>query len=253
MQFTCLNGGCVPGSALCDGDDDCGDLSDEENCTKSSFMTAALMGLLSCIFLFCVGISCLYRIYAAKLRASASFAHQLESEAIDDEFIYREPPPAYSVAIGDPGVISYPAPEFIERYFETDLFPQRTRSLRPNRRRHRSGSGLEQTLSSRSCSRPSNGLTVIGSSGISQFPEVQTQPKPINYTKEEPATSRSNSEGVIELLGFQEAVSHSQENVMLGTCHNSSPCSSPSLSPSRESVTSSTSLEDQDLIESYQS
>ncbi|KAK6623965.1 hypothetical protein RUM44_010822 [Polyplax serrata] len=255
LQFTCLNGACVHGSALCDGDDDCGDLSDEENCTKSSFMTAAIMGLFSCIFLFCIGLSCLYRVYTSRLRASAGFAHQLESEPIDDEFIYREPPPAYSVAIGESGIITYPAPEFMDQYFEPDPYPHQTRNIRHNRQRYRTGRGFEHTTTPRSRPRPSSGLTVVGNSSISQFPGVSTQPKVFDGSnKADPTSSRTNFEGVIQLVGFPEAVTLSQETGIQGAFHTSSPCSSPSLSPSRESMTSSTSLDDQEeLAESCQS
>ena len=31
-EFTCDNGECVPDSYVCDGDNDCGDYSDEDGC-----------------------------------------------------------------------------------------------------------------------------------------------------------------------------------------------------------------------------
>lgn len=182
LEFICRNAGCVAASSLCDGIDDCGDASDEQHCSKSTLMAVVTLGLLVCVFLSCIGLSCLYRFYAIRLRASTAFFTQLDPERIEDGFPYiREPPPSYSVAVAESvNLIEEPQPA-----------PARRHRRRQRRRRHHT--------------------------------ELRTAMQPLVKPRN---------------LSRMELAGHVLEPQWR------TPASSPSLSPSRQSITSSTSLED---------
>uniref|UniRef100_A0A1B6EXT2 CUB domain-containing protein n=1 Tax=Cuerna arida TaxID=1464854 RepID=A0A1B6EXT2_9HEMI len=113
----CHNGHCLPATLWCDGTDDCGDNSDEQACLKNSMIALAIMGCLFCGLLLVVAVGCAFRIYGQRYSLSPSNYHlhispHLASRfrmstsvslptLVDDDYFHREPPPAYSVAVGE--------------------------------------------------------------------------------------------------------------------------------------------------------
>ncbi len=48
FQFECDNNNCIHGSLTCDGVNDCGDNSDEENCSKTIHMFRSHQASIAC-------------------------------------------------------------------------------------------------------------------------------------------------------------------------------------------------------------
>uniref|UniRef100_A0A0A9XKA5 Low-density lipoprotein receptor-related protein 12 n=1 Tax=Lygus hesperus TaxID=30085 RepID=A0A0A9XKA5_LYGHE len=109
----CSNAKCLHPSLWCDGNDDCGDNSDEENCIRNSVISATIMGCLFCGLMLVIAVMCALRIYSIRHEAAnyrlalpqhiatrLSMTNSISLPAMDDEFFHREPPPAYSVAVG---------------------------------------------------------------------------------------------------------------------------------------------------------
>nr|XP_018916532.1 PREDICTED: low-density lipoprotein receptor-related protein 2-like [Bemisia tabaci] len=137
----CDNGNCIPSQLWCNGIDDCGDESDETTCFRNTLIAAAVMGVLLCGLLLIIAVACTCRLYSlrlshARFHVSPHLTSRLRLNQsgtlpplIDDEFFHREPPPAYSVAIGD-----YPPPIL------QPLQPMPPRQLSHGRRIRRLGS-----------------------------------------------------------------------------------------------------------------
>ncbi|XP_026473288.1 low-density lipoprotein receptor-related protein 12-like [Ctenocephalides felis] len=131
----CGNGGpCLEAERWCDGTADCPDGSDETSCGGSSLqnsvIAAAIMGSLVCGLLLVLAVGCTCRLYS--LRMATISQYRLHQDAIsqfantstlhhpmsmvggashlpaplEEEFWHREPPPAYSVAVGLPTVVT---------------------------------------------------------------------------------------------------------------------------------------------------
>ncbi|XP_064466492.1 low-density lipoprotein receptor-related protein 12-like isoform X2 [Ornithodoros turicata] len=141
--YLCGDGRCISEDAVCDRISDCSDGSDEYACLKNSMITAAVMGSLICGLLVVVAVSCSCRLYALRLAVRRQEAAAAAAEArldipprfVDDggDFWFREPPPPYAVAVGEPRYRTYP--ESVMYSGTTSNIPRRSRRIRRHRRR----------------------------------------------------------------------------------------------------------------------
>ncbi|XP_071038944.1 low-density lipoprotein receptor-related protein 3 isoform X2 [Parasteatoda tepidariorum] len=97
--FLCDNRRCIEQVWTCDRTDDCGDGSDERNCLRNGVLTAALMGSLICALLLVIAISCTCRLHALRMLDSRILSRETPFSRLSREFIFREPPPSYAVAV----------------------------------------------------------------------------------------------------------------------------------------------------------
>ncbi|KAG1659678.1 Low-density lipoprotein receptor-related protein 12 [Nymphon striatum] len=132
--FLCKNKLCIRESWICDQTNDCGDYSDEEGCVKNSVITAAVMGALICGLLLVIAIGCTCKLYTLRIVEQRDLTHETPMSQIEREFMQREPPPPYAVAVGMP---YYNQNQYSDHYrISLPIRPGRARSSRRVRRHH---------------------------------------------------------------------------------------------------------------------
>lgn len=109
-----LSNNCMSPSLWCDGNFICDGNNHQETCLKNSVISATIMGCLFSGLMLVIAMMCGLRLYTMHSESSgyrfhlpAHIATRLSltryvsfPELIEDDFFHREPPPSYSIAVG---------------------------------------------------------------------------------------------------------------------------------------------------------
>ncbi|XP_067001338.2 low-density lipoprotein receptor-related protein 12 isoform X2 [Anabrus simplex] len=268
-MFQCDNGRCIHEREWCNGIDNCLDNSDEQNCIKNSVITAAIMCSLICGLLLVIAVGCMCRLYSLRLSVANSY-RVLQNVAPgriralaphpDDEFFTREPPPAYSVAVNDSQQLQrLPAQANNNRILTISGSEQNSnhrhssrRSSRrhtSNRRRsHRSAAGRTSPhVDSQSrqrvlnCPLPCVSIPVSSTLETSLAAQRESMIVSSHSTDNKPINSNANPISSVSTITV-DRISSPDTCITVNPEGELSSSTSSSVSPSRESVTSSTSL-----------
>lgn len=100
--FLCNNNHCIYEKWTCDGRDDCGDYSDERDCSGSSrrVIIAAISGSVICALLLTILIGCSCKLYSLRtIERHGGIRHHSPMSRLYAEFLRRTAPPPYHEAM----------------------------------------------------------------------------------------------------------------------------------------------------------
>lgn len=157
--FLCQNKNCVYEAWICDKTDDCGDWSDEVDCSRATnlIIIAAVSGSLICGLLLVVALGCTCKLYNLRQQQLHGPRHETPLSRVYAEFMRRRAPPPYHEAMLTSRPYEEARREYMERLGQTEersrssgRRPRLNRRGRSNRNRHSQDQSSDPTQNTNS-------------------------------------------------------------------------------------------------------